>query len=74
MLTDEQKRERNREANRRYREKHREEINTRYAEWVDANREKRRASWRKYGAKRRAKLQAERDAELKRIEDAGADL
>lgn len=69
-LTDEQKRERNREANRRYRERHREEINARYAEWVEANREKRCASWRAHAERKRA----ERDAEKKRIEDAGADL
>ena len=73
-LTDEQKKQKHREYQRKWREANPDKATQNYNDWVEANREKRRASWRKYGAKRRAKLQAERDAELKRIEDAGADL
>ena len=39
----------------------------RYAEWVKNNPDKRKESWRAYAQKKR-------DAELKRIDNAGADL
>ena len=66
-FTDEEKKARKKEADRRYREKHRETIDARYAEWVKNNPDKRKESWRAYAQKKR-------DAELKRIENAGADL
>ena len=74
VMSEEEKKQKHREYQRKWREANPDKATQIYNDWVEANREKRRASWRKYGAKRRAKLQAERDAELKRIEDAGNDL
>ena len=69
-MTDEQKKQKHREYQRKWREANPDKATQIYNDWVDANREKRRASWRAHAERKRA----ERDAELKRIEDAGADL
>ena len=66
-FTDEEKKARKREADIRYREKNREKIKAQYDEWVKNNHEKRKESWRAYAQKKR-------DAEKKRIENAGNDL